>query len=222
MSSMKVAFSFLTAGPRFEVELPSDFEVLPDLSSPLTINNGYAARSFDFVPAAWDTGITDNVRLIRTTTDGDGRTVEVFQRDEEPAQWYLRWQLANGALYTHLREEDGVEKAQIVVASLGIVEDGTQAPPFLLPEAPLGHGASARPGYQETVSYRSKTREGWAVILQRPSFLSKGQLLQVPERRAVFRAGADSGVEVTVLADREEAEGRSLIASAIASFSQAA
>jgi hypothetical protein len=59
------------------------------------------------------------------------------------------------------------------------------------------------------------------VLLQRPSFLAKGQILQLPDaKNAVFRAGAEAGVEVTVLAGEDEAGGGSLVESVIASFGQ--
>lgn len=122
------------------------------------------------------------------------------------------------------REEDGPDKAETVVGNLAIVEDGTRVPPFLLPDHRSGTARRHDPATKRPLanSYRSKKREGWAVVLQRPSFLAKGQTMQIPEgTRAVFRAGADSGVEVTVLAGDDEAGGRSLTGSVVASFAQA-
>jgi hypothetical protein len=215
----KVKFSFLSAGPRFVLDLPDDFETPPELSSPLTINNGYAARSFDFVPPARDTGIDEPHRLQRTMRDRGGRTVELYERIEEPRQWYLRWILRNGFLYTHVREEDGLDKVDGIVAGLGIVEANASAP-FLLPEPPLGRAVSGQPGYQEFASFRSVER-GWGVLLQRPGFIGPGKLMRMPESsKVVYRAGANHGVEVTVVAGEDAAGGRELVTAVAQSLAQ--
>jgi hypothetical protein len=147
----KIRFSFLTAGPTFGLDLPDDLDRLPELSAPLA--GGYGARSYDFVPAAHDAGMPES-RLLRKTTDRDGRTVELYEAVGAPPQWYLRWILSNGALYTHLRDEEGPQRAQTYVASLGIVER-KGLPPFLLPERPLRRAVFAQPGYQEFAIFRS-------------------------------------------------------------------
>lgn len=150
----KIEFSFLTAGPIFGLELPDDFEPVPETSSPLTIDNGHGHRSYDFVPAAFEPAISEDNRLLRKMADREGRTVEFYERPEDPPQWYLRWLLSNGALYTHLREAEGPEWAPIIVANLTIVERGGM-PPVLLPEPPLGRGASSRAGYHERATFAS-------------------------------------------------------------------
>jgi hypothetical protein len=209
-------FSFLTAGPRFGLVLPDDFDTLPDLSSPLTIKDGSGARSFDFVARPRDRGVEEPNRLLGTLTDRDGHTVELYERLEAPLQWYLRWILSAGVVYTHLREEDGVERAEQVVASLGIAENG--GAPFLLPERPLGRGVSTRPGYQELAVFRS-SRIGWAIELQRPGFLAKGKVVQFPEgRQVILRAGAAHGIEVTVHAGTDAGAGRQAILAVVESL----
>jgi hypothetical protein len=212
----KVKFSFLTAGPRFGLALPDDFDALPDLSSPLTIKDGSGARSFDFVARARDKGVEEPNRLLRRLTSRGGHTVELYERLEEPQQWYLRWLLASGVLYTHLRGEDGVERADGVVASLGISENG--GAPFLLPEGPLGRGVSTRPGYQELAVFRS-SRAGWAIELQRPGFMAKGKIVQYPEgNQAILRAGASHGIEVIVHAATDAEAGRRAIVGVVDSL----
>jgi hypothetical protein len=145
--------------------------------------------------------------------------VELYERIEEPRQWYLRWVLRNGFLYTHVRDEDGLDKVDGIVSGLRIVEANGSAP-FLLPEPPLGRAASGQPGYQEFASFRSVQR-GWAVLIQRPGFLGAGTLMRMPEgSKAVFRAGARFGIEVTVVAGEDATGGRNLVTAVAESITQ--
>jgi hypothetical protein len=205
-------FSFLTAGPKFRLELPDDFEPLPDLSAPLMIWD-QGARSFDFVARARDTGPQEAHKTLGTLTSRDGYTVEIYERLDAPPQWYLRWILPTGSIYTHLREEDGVERAEAVVANLQIVNgDG---PPFLLPEGPLRRAVSSRPGYQELATFRSSDLSR-TIECQRPGYLSRGKFMRVPEsKRAIVRAGAGSDIEITVHAGTDVQDGRKLIVAAV-------
>jgi hypothetical protein len=212
-------FSFLTAGPMLGLELPDDFETLPELSAPLTVSDGGVYRSYDFVPAAHDDGMAEH-RLLGTMEDRDGRTVELYEQLDPPPQWYLRWILSNGALYTHLREEEGPDRAPLYVESLGIVErDGL--PPFLLPESPLGRGVLARPGYQEFALFSSTKGPDWALILQRPGYLANGRVMRDPNNsKAVLRGGACCGIEVTVLSGDDVAAGRQRMSTVRSSLSE--
>lgn len=206
MAITEVRFSFLTSGPPFRLVLPPDFEALPELSSPL--GSGTGGRSFVFYPTAWAPDLSGACRLLDHLTDRDGRTVELYERLARPLTWLLRWALRNGDLTTHLREEDGLDRAQVVVASLSIVEDGSGGTPYLLPEPPLHSEASATPGYQEFATFPSATREGPSVTLKRPSFLSTGQVMTVPARETeglvLIRAGAAYGLEVQITSDTLE------------------
>jgi hypothetical protein len=207
--AIEAKFSFLTAGPTLKFKLPDDFDVLPDLSSPVTIGDDQGARSFDFITHSRDKGIQEPHRVLGTLTGRDGRTVELYERIDPPQQWYLRWDLAAGALYTHLREEDGVARAETIAVSLGIVENG--GAPFLLPDRPLGRGVSSTPGYQEIAIFRSSMRT-WVVELQRPGYVSQGRIMRLPNReQAIHRAGARSQVEVTVQSAADVEGGRGLI-----------
>jgi hypothetical protein len=207
--AVEAKFSFLTAGPTLRLRLPDDFDVLPDLSSPLTIGDDQGARSFDFIAYSRDKGIQEPNRVVGTLTGRDGRSVEVYERLDPPQQWYLRWILSSGALYTHLREEDGVARAESIAASLGIVENG--GAPFLLADRPLGRGVSTNPGYQEIAIFRSLMRT-WVVELQRPGYLSRGRVMRLPNReQAIHRAGGPFQVEVTVQSEADVEGGRELI-----------
>lgn len=210
----QATFSFLTAGPSFGLSLPDDFDDLPELSSPLTINHGYGHRSFDFLPAKRDTGAGESLTLIDTLTDRDGRRVDLYERLEPPRQWYLQWHLRNGCLYTHLREEEGPGAARTHVASLAIVErDGL--PPFLLPEPPLAPGASPQPGYQEFAMF-SADRPHWSLMLNRPGYLAAGKVLRQPNTdKVVLRGGARYGVEVIVHGGNEVDTARELMSTVV-------
>jgi hypothetical protein len=214
--SVEAKFSFLTAGPSLTFKLPDDFDVLPDLSSPVTIGDDQGARSFDFVTHSRDQGIQEPHRVLGTLAGRDGRKIELFERIDPPQQWYLRWDLVAGALYTHLREEDGVERAETIAASLGIVENG--GAPFLLPDRPLGRGVSSTPGYQEIAIFKSTVR-AWVVELQRPGYVSQGKIMRLPNNeQAIHRAGARGQVEVTVLSEGDAEGGRALANDVIASL----
>lgn len=205
MASTSVSFSFLTSGPRFQAQLPDPFQAIPELNSPLS--NGHGDRAFTFVPAQQDHGIrSDNTVLLRTIRGGDGRSVELFKRLTTPPLWWLRWPLPTGAVYTHLREEDGEGYAEVTAAALSIaVAEGTGLP-FLTYDKPLAFAASTVPDYQEGAAFFSREEIGPPVRLLRPGFLRKGQTMTAPSgsgQEAMVRAGAGDGIEVQATGDDE-------------------
>lgn len=201
---IQIGFSFLTTGPPFEAALPSEFRPVPKLSAPINIYGaGGGGRSFDFISSAVDGGMRTS-RYLGTLTGTEGRTVELYERDEEPRIWWLRWPLASGAIYAHLREEDGAEMADVVASRLGIVETefGT---PFLLPSAPLEPGVAGVPGYQEFAAFES-TRA--AIGFRRPGYLEQGRRRVRARFGQEFfkaRAGAPFGVEISVITGASDA-----------------
>jgi hypothetical protein len=215
--SQEVIFTFMTAGPRFHFALAGGFDPVGDYSSPLLTGMGF--RSFDYLPPSQEPGITEEHTVVRTLMDRDGRAVELSARIGSPPQWYLRWQLSNGALYTHLREEDGPDSADFTVNSLGIVE-GDDGVPFLLPEPPLKRGVSARPGLQEIAAFRSPT--GWSIQLKRPGFINAGQVVQAPgSENVVLRGGTSDGLEVVVFSGTDLKSGQDLMSQTQDSLAQA-
>jgi hypothetical protein len=216
-------FSFLAGGPRFELELPAYFDALPELDSP--IFNGISGRSFTFLPQGRDQSVDVDSTFLRALVDAGGRTVEFYERVDPPQLWWLRWQLSTGALYTHLRSEDGVTMAEKTVGSISVVEDSDTGTPFLLPEAPLSLAASAAPGYQETAMYFSAERgEGWSVTLTRPGFVPAGSIAVAPTDNTgglvVMRAGIGQGVELTVSAGRDNEAAEEVLSMAMDSLTQ--
>jgi hypothetical protein len=200
-------FSFLASGPQFELDLPEFFDGPPELDSPLF--NGIGGRAFSVLPAGRDEGVDGGHELLGTLEDSDGRPVEFYWRTDPPALWLLRWQLASGALYTHLRGEDGSDMAETTVKSVSVVEDPETGAPFLLIDDPMVFAASAAPGYQETAQYFSAERGvGWGVTFQRPGFMPAGRRATAPRAHtgglALVRAGLGHGMEVTVWAGREQ------------------
>lgn len=214
MTEMETAFSFLASGPTFRLRLPADFDPVPELSSPL--DNGRGGRSFIFIPSNRDEGVTDSVPL-GTLVDRDGRSVDLYERVAPPPLWRLRWQLRSGAVYTHLREEDGVEMAEVTVASVSIVEETTGRTPFVLAYPPLVFAGSSRPGYQEEAIYFSSARgDGWSVTLQRPSFMKPGTVAIAPKQNTgglvAIKAGLDFGIELSVWAGTDRFAGEAIVA----------
>jgi hypothetical protein len=219
---MKSRFSFLTAGPWYEVDLPPGFEPVPELSAPVW--NGVGSRSFDFRPAARDTGIAEDVRIVEELTDPNGNPVEVLERLAEPPLWYLRWRLRSGSIYTHLREEDGVSMAAVTVSKVEILNAGDL--PFLVLAPYFRADASSRPGYQEYAAFHSRLNDRWSVILERPGYLSPGTQMTVPGaqlqgRQVVIRAGMSHGIEAIVASDTDWAGGKELVGRVITSFREA-
>jgi hypothetical protein len=220
--SRTISCSFLGAGPRFGFDLPDYFDQVPTLSTPLL--NGLGGRSFDFVPAARDHGVpSEEGRLLRIMRGKDGHTVEVYDRPEAPPLWWLRWRLSGGYLYSHLREEDGVDKAELTAASLSIAEEEDIATPLLLPEPPLKYGASSVPGYEESVTFVAPSRgDDWSVTLQWPRSLAPGIRLtsdhSYPGDQVVIRVGMDDGIELAVLSGSDRDEGMAVEALVRGSF----
>jgi hypothetical protein len=218
-TEIATAFSFLTSGPKFVLQLAQDFESLPDLSSP--VSNGRGGRSFDFVPSERDGGLSaDEGTLIGTLTAGDGRAVELYERPERPLLWWLRWPLANGAIYTHLRKEDGLSFSDVTVASVSVVEDQSGGTPFVLLDPPLGFGASTSPGFQERAIWFSSARSTpWSVTLQRPGFVPSGKRYVASGDFVSFQAGTAFGIDVQVTGS-ERVESQDLLDTVLASLTE--
>jgi hypothetical protein len=214
-----VRFSFMTSGPRLAVQLPSAFTRLPKLSSPLNIYVTAGARSFDFIPADQDDEMSEYL-LLGTLADRDARRVELYERTDPPTVWWLRWPLSQGALYSHLREEDGLEMAETVVSNLAIVEQEPNGLPVLLPEHPLSRAVAAAPGYQESAAF-SSTDSG--VTLSRPGFLPLGKRVRLPiaHEYIMLRAGAMHGIEVSAVMPADgQAEGEDFLSALLASIEE--
>lgn len=189
-------FSFLTSGPDVGVTLPDPFSATPALSSPLI--SGVGARSFDFNPPPVAdeliAGYTESMKYLTTLDDHDGRAVEVYERAQTPIHWYLLWRLASGVIATHLREEDGKDRAAVVAPNISISEDGPT--PLVLPFSPVRSGVSAVPGYAEFAQFGDSS---WGVSIVRPAFLKQGSMVVYPGADWVsVRIGASGGMEVRV------------------------
>lgn len=199
-TTMQVKFSFLVGGPQLLVPLPPEFNGSPELSSPLI--NGVGARAFDFVPSTRGDNAPTSYAIIQTLLDPAGRPVELYRwPHEDPMQWFLRWLLMNGSLWTHLREEDTPALAEVIVVALNVTESAETASPFLLPNPPLRSGVSSRPGYQEFATFFSQTRPDWRITLQRPGYLPEGEVRVLPggiRDWVIIRRGLADGIEAVV------------------------
>lgn len=216
LTMTETGFSFMTSGPPFRVSVPTDFGALPQLESPL--DSGTGGRTFTFSPFERARDLATAGKLLGMLDDRDGRSVELFERLARPLTWWLRWTLKTGYLMTHVREEDGLDRATLVAASLSVVDDDTLGMPFLFPEAPLRSAASAIPGYQEFASFRSTNRDIWSVVLKRPGFIAEGEVRALPgDELVLLRGGSPFAMEVQVTADTVEA-GVELLSSVTASL----
>ena len=220
-TTMEVDFSFLVSGPSFRLTLPAYFDPVPELNSPLY--NGVGGRDFTFHPKERDVPAEGYIDL-GTLKDRDGRSVELFERIEPPPIWWLRWALTAGALYTHLREEDGVEMADTTVASVSVVETDNGLP-FVLPYPPLAVDMVRVNGFIEEVTYFSRERgPKWSVMLRRPGFLLPGHVEVTPTANTgggvLITAGLGAGVETAVVAGTALAGGEELVRMIVDSFAE--
>jgi hypothetical protein len=203
--SLSRSFSFLGAGPEISIDLPPSFEGLPELSTPIA--NGVGARSFDFVPNHRDPGPPQGYELIRTLRGQDGVVAELYDWPyREPLQWFLRWPLDAGSIWTHLRAEDTIAQSDVIVRSLEIAVDG-QGLPMVFPSLPMTLAVSARAGFQEIAAYFDATDPGNRITLQRPGYLSEGQSRLLPEGfrdYVLLRCGLSYGIEAIIRADHLE------------------
>jgi hypothetical protein len=199
--SRQITFSFLTSGPNYALHVPDGFAALPTLDSPLF--NGIGGRSFTFIPAAEETSLDSDSTRLDDLVGGDGRTVEFYKRLEDPPLWWLRWPLTLGSVYSHLREEDGESFGPATASAISISEAASGLP-FLSFAAPMKFGASAVPGFQETVRFGpadAKTARG--LSLTRPGFLKRGEVRahgRNNDNLSQVRAGLDDGIELSTWA----------------------
>ncbi len=217
----RVEFSFLGAGPRFSVEIPEEFDTVPEYSTP--IQNGQGGRSFVFVPNQRVEEMDEDNVLLGTLLDRDGRRVEFFQRKADPPMWRLRWRLQQGCLFTHLREEDPDDMAETTVRSVSIVESGESVTPSLLVYPPLSYGVSTAPAYEESAVFTSSLLgEGFSAVFERPGRLRDGDAVRaegsVFSGLAVTRVALIDGVEAQLSFGGDSSRCRSLALGIQSSF----
>ncbi len=217
-----VGFSFLGAGPQFSVDIPEEFDAVPEMTTPIL--NGFGGRNLVFIPGQRVEPMEDDNVLIDRLADRDGRPVEYYQRIPTPPLWRLKWDLLAGCLYTHLREEDPTEMVQTTLASLSIMESGPENLPYAAVYPPLAFGASQLPDYQERVLFTSEqVGEGATLYFQRPTELSDGDVL-VPNGYAglgVIRVGLGSDVEAEITLPATTAQCRAVADHVAESFAVA-
>lgn len=198
MDMQDMSFSFLTSGPTLRLAAPNNFMTPPQLSTPIL--SGVGPRSFDFTPAPFDRdlaeGMARDAELVEILTDRDGKTVELYAR-QDPTAWWLRWPLSTGCLATHLREEDGEGRARTITGSLSIDDAGPT--PFLLLSDPLARAVSADPRFQETADSYDLLDGSTTITFMRPGFVAEGDIVSFSEGDLVgLRAGTKFGTEVQV------------------------
>ena len=205
---MRVSYAnFLAAGPVYSFSLPEQFSSPPSTST--VVDFGSGGREIVFRPSATDEGFANPEYVLQTeTSDSVGHTVEIFQHNVQPRSWVMRWQLEQGALYTHVRDLEGFDTVAFVVKELGIVTNSVTSLPQLVLGSGLTLAVSMIPGYQERVTYSvsnlgSSNSDGGivAVILARPSTLGPG-IVQIGEAAggASVMMGIGFGIHSTVVA----------------------
>lgn len=200
----EVNFSFLLGGPCYGLILPEDFAEIPELSSPIS------ERSFDFIRSENDDRPAET---IDTLQGRDGREVDVAVMTEDPPQWSLRWPLANGALYTHVRGADGgPARAEVVASSITVRDSECGAGPEVEAHPPLEASVS-EPPYQQSAAFSSPERPEWIVIIERPSHLPPGKTVVRAGDFGGYSAekGTDMGLLVSVYVPTTEADARALL-----------
>lgn len=212
MIHSQVRFSFLTAGPGYEADIPSEYNNPPELVAPLDVTGTGEGRNYDFIPSVRDVGMLEEASTYLTTLETvSGFPLELWQQKRGPEEerlWELRWVLDNGAIYSHLREEDGIDQASLLASSLEI-EISPIGLPMLLPVPPVRRMASFRPGYQEVATFPSSEDDG-AIQFWRPSHLGANRELVDPTIAdgdgVKLRIGTSQEVEIRVLSRKPEGE----------------
>lgn len=205
---MKVAF--LTTGPEFTCSVPSSFHPVPELASPIAIAPD-KGRTCVFSPVAIGDNIVgnDTYRLIGTR-EGAGKTaVEVYEQAGD-SLWFLRWPLNGGSVSIHIRrKEDGEYFLDSVAKHLVVIErpDGIAS---VIPTGPLRRMVSARPGYEEVVTFCEL--DGSSLVrtlhLRRPSRIRDGVRMEHESGNpSGVRIGGRNATEVSVssASSRQEA-----------------
>lgn len=209
-----VTFTFLTSGPCMRVSLPAHFHELPEATAPIV--SGIGARSFVFMPEEGSDEVVAAGNLIESLAGRDRRVVEVYERVARPLTWWLRWRLSNGAIITHLREEDGLERAADIAGAVTILEGSCGGAPMVLGDPPLKSAVSTKLGYQEENLHRSILSPHVEVSFRRPGFLEPGKVVRLaPEAsngHEVVRAGLEFGIEVCVTSDSLAVEADQIVA----------
>lgn len=202
LAQSDVRFSFLTSGPSFRFLLPEGFRSVPELRCP--IDAGLGARLFTFEPKPLVPDFLGAGDLVDMLTDRDGRRVMLIERRERPLTWWLHWSLSDGALMTHIREEDGIDTAPLIVGSVQVIENGAGGAPYLLLDPPLRSEVDGTPEYEETASFFALSLENGVINFRRPGFLSADQVMigppSEPDAPIVIRSGSAFGMEVQVMA----------------------
>jgi hypothetical protein len=135
----------------------------------------------------------------------------------------LRWPLSSGALYTHLREEDGEEMADVTIQSLSVTE-GKTGLPFLLAYLPLAFDVDpSRPAVEEAMYFSGASGfVGSSIRFSRPGFLAQGEVLVAPAfargGATVIRAGVGEGTEVQLVTLEEVDQAEQVVTAIAGSF----
>jgi hypothetical protein len=181
------------------------------LNAPLY--NGVGGRDFTFFPDDRDERAQDSV-FVRELTDRDGRPVELYERVDTPPLWWLRWPLSRGALYTHLREEDGEKRAETTARNISVKENENGLP-TVLAYPPMALDMTKVRDFGEEATFYSEARgTDWSITLRRPAAMSKGDRYMASERNtgglAVIQVGLGSDVEALIVAERNPSEARAM------------
>jgi hypothetical protein len=116
------------------------------------------------------------------------------------------WSLDAGIVTTHLREVDGLGRADTMLESSTVL-DGALAP-FVLLSKPLFTVTSDRPGMRESALFmRNNDPTEWVPFF-RPSFLPKGKVVRADttDGYGYLRAGAEGDIELQLSSPHPSSE----------------
>lgn len=225
MATTRLQFSFLTSGPAMQVDTDASVQSLPELSSPVI--NGAGGRSFTFSPNPQGAVILDGLRaqseFLTQYETRDARIMFVYRRIEEPLLWWLLWELPNGCVASHLREQDGADQAAVTASALEIIDEPPT--PTLLLGSPLLPAVSDSPGYVESAFFLPRDASTQVSLrFIRPGFLADGQFVtNVTDNWVTVRAGAGEGTEAQIfMPGTDVQEAQTLLAATVSTFSSGA
>jgi hypothetical protein len=212
---VNVTTSFLGAGPMFTIDLPAELsQMAPERVT--IVDFGGGGRDVSFLPKSHDSTPDLSVnRIVQTGVSADGYPVEIYQRVNPPIYWSIKWDHPAGSIYTHVRDLEGLDAAQLVAAKLRIATSERTGEPSLLIGSPFSFAVSTLPGFQERIHWfpaadaaELEASMSWPVAsveLMRPGAVASGEVQSsVVPGGYQARAGSQSKVDVYVVSGSAE------------------
>jgi hypothetical protein len=211
MSTANVSF---LSGRAVEVELPADFDPVPELTSTIQLDG---ARNIAYRPLArWDPPPERDPQLVHQFEAHTGFTrVSVYRtRDEPPPTLVAFWHLPDGYLTTFMQDDyecgadiEGRLRTVIENVTVGVSRLGL---PMLRARPPVRLGSPAQPLQRERILFRARDErrhDTTITLINEPPWVPEGSASRSDGPTAAGLATTSHRVTVRVngLADQRPA-----------------